>query len=57
MDQLTSIPNLVILGYRELGPKKICDRTPTPTPHQFNGQLLAGPMGKQEPESSPIDCL
>ena len=54
MGQLTSMPNLVTLGWWEVGPKKFRDTYYTYTKHQANGQLLAGPMGQQEPESSPI---
>ena len=58
MSQVTSVPNLVILGWWEVGPKKFRDASYTSSSYT-DTKLMAnswqGPMGQQEPESSPIE--
>ena len=59
MSQVTSVPNLVILGWWEVGPKKFRDAYTYYYAYDTDTKLMAnswqGPMGQQEPESSPIE--
>ena len=58
MSQVTSVPNLVILGWWEVGPKKFHDAAHAAHAHDA-AKLMANSLqagsGRQKPESRPKD--